>query len=129
MYQALRLANIHIFNVFESMSRFRNIVIVMFAFFVSLSGAIASSHVADVGHNHAAMVQMVDDQPSNSLETTQRTQTCAEHIQICHALLALLPGEVLSEASPTTCEGVIMCPGLLMTGIKPSTPLDLPRLV
>ncbi|MAJ05039.1 MAG: hypothetical protein CMH03_10155 [Marinovum sp.] len=107
----------------------RFFLIVMFTLSASLSGAIASSHVAGVGHNHAAMVQMVDDQPSYSLETTQHTQTCAEHIQICHALLALLPSEVLSEASPTTSEGVIMCPGRLMTGIKPSTPLDPPRLV
>lgn len=111
------------------MNMLRNIVIVMFTLSASLSEAIASSHVAGVGHNHAAMVQMLYDQPSYSLESTQHTQTCAEHIQICHALLALLPGEVLSESSPKTCEGVIMCRGLLMTGIKPSTPLDPPRLV
>ena len=104
-------------------------MIVMVTLSASLSEAIASSHVAGVGHNHAAMVQMLYDQPSYSLETTQHTQTCAEHIQICHALLALLPGEVLSESSPKTCEGVIMCLGLLMMGIKPSTPLDPPRLV
>ena len=107
----------------------RFFLIVMFTLSASLSGAIASSHVAGVGHNHAAMVQMVDDQPSYSLETTQHTQTCAEHIQICHALLALPPSEFLHEATPMSCEVVIMRSALLLTGIQPSGPLDPPRLV
>ena len=66
---------------------------VMFALSASISGAIGTSHVDFAEHNHATMGQVVEDQTVDCLEASEHTQTC-------HALLALLPGEFLHEATP-----------------------------
>ncbi|MCG3269594.1 MAG: hypothetical protein ACSHW1_12100 [Yoonia sp.] len=100
----------------------RFLLVITVALSTSLSGAMDASHTATVKHDQAAMEELVDDQPICCLETTEHTQTC-------HALLALLPGTGLFEAAPASSEDVIIGPGLLMTGIKPSGPLDPPRLV
>ena len=94
----------------------------MFALSASISGAIGTSRVDFAERNHAAMGQVVEDQIVDSLESS-------EHIQTGHALLALPPGEFLHEAAPISCEVVIMRPGLLLTGIQPSVPLDPSRLM
>ena len=101
------------------MSLIRLLLVVLVALSPSLSGAMDASHTGTVEHNHAAMGEVVDDQPICCLETTEHTQTC-------HTLLALLPGADLYETAPATCEDVIMGPGMLLTGIKPSGLLDPP---
>ncbi len=104
------------------MALIRFLFVVMVALSTSLPGAMDASHGATVEHHHAAMDEVVDDQPICCSEPIEHTQTC-------HALIALLPAADLYEAAPATCEDVIMGPGLLLTGIKPSGPLDPPRLV
>ena len=95
---------------------------VMFALSASISGAIGTSHVDFAEHNHATMGQVVEDQTVDCLEASEHTQTC-------HVLLALLPGDFLHEATPISCEVVLMRPALLLTGIQPTGPLDPPRLL
>ncbi|APX12410.1 hypothetical protein [Tateyamaria omphalii] len=102
------------------MGLIRLLLVVLVALSASVSGAMDAGHMPAPEHSHAAMDNMINDQPVCCSESTERSPTC-------HALPALLPGAGQHDDAPVTCEDVFTAASLLLTGIEPSGPLDPPR--
>lgn len=104
------------------MGLIRFLMVVVVALSASLSGAMDAGPTAGLEQSHAAKGHMADDQLVCCSESSERGKTC-------HALPALLPGAVLHEAVPATCEAVFIGASLLLKGIEPTSFLDPPRAV
>lgn len=100
----------------------RLLLVALVALSASVSGAMDAGHMAAPEHSHAAMDDMINDEPVCCSESSERTMTC-------HVLPALLPGADQPDAAPASCEDVVVSTGLLLMGIEPSGPLDPPRAV
>lgn len=100
----------------------RLLLIVLMTLTTSVSGAMGADHATAMDHAHANTVDVAGDDTVCCSDSTERTQSC-------HVLPALVPASDLRVTGPTSCRDVSFGPGLLLTGIEPSRPLDPPLSV
>jgi hypothetical protein len=104
------------------MGMIRLLLIVLMTLTASVSGALDAGHATAMEHAHATVQHVDEDQPACCSDSTQHTQNC-------HVLPAVLPISDLNVSEPESCGDVSFGFGILLTGIKPSGPLDPPRTV
>lgn len=98
----------------------RLLLVVVMAFFASVSGAVDVSHAVATEQAHVMDPALAGDQPSCCDEG-------AERMQNCQMLQAVLPLTDVQGAAPTACVAIVGDAELLRAGFEPAGPLDPPR--